>query len=257
MTSDPEATPLFPILFITIACGAISGFHATQSPLMARCMKNEAQGRKIFYGTMVTEGIVALIWAAAAMTFFGNVEGLNGAMIANNNNAAWAANEISLNMLGQIGGVLALLGIVAAPITSGDTAFRSARLILSDIFKSNQKKIVNRLLISLPLFVIAFVLTQFDFGIIWRYFAWSNQTLAMIVLWTITAYLIYENKAYWVTLLPAIFMTMVCSTYILIAPEGFQLPNEISYIGGTLITLTITIAFWVYTSQKKKVFVGV
>ena len=257
MTSDPEATPLFPILFITIACGAISGFHATQSPLMARCMKNETLGRKIFYGTMVTEGIVALIWAAAAMTFFGNVEGLNGAMIDNNNNAAWAANEISLNMLGQIGGVLALLGIVAAPITSGDTAFRSARLILSDIFKSNQKKIVNRLLISLPLFVIAFVLTQIDFGIIWRYFAWSNQTLAMIVLWTITAYLIYENKAYWVTLLPAIFMTMVCSTYILIAPEGFQLPNDVAYIGGTLITLTITIAFWVYTAQKKKIFVGI
>ncbi|MBC8767971.1 carbon starvation protein A [Arenibacter sp. BSSL-BM3] len=257
MTNDPEATPLFPILFITIACGAISGFHATQSPLMARCMNNETLGRKIFYGTMVTEGIVALIWAAAAMTFFGNVEELNGAMIANNNNAAWAANEISLNMLGKIGGVLALLGIVAAPITSGDTAFRSARLILSDIFKSNQKKILNRLLISLPLFIIAFALTQIDFGIIWRYFAWSNQTLAMIVLWTITAYLIYENKAYWVTLLPAIFMTMVCSTYILIAPEGFQLPNEISYIGGTLITLAITIAFWVYTSQKKKVFVGV
>ncbi|MCK0146951.1 carbon starvation protein A [Arenibacter sp. F26102] len=257
MTNDPEATPLFPILFITIACGAISGFHATQSPLMARCMNNETLGRKIFYGTMVTEGIVALIWAAAAMTFFGNVEELNGAMLANNNNAAWAANEISLNMLGKIGGVLALLGIVAAPITSGDTAFRSARLILSDIFKSNQKKILNRLLISLPLFIIAFALTQIDFGIIWRYFAWSNQTLAMIVLWTITAYLIYENKAYWVTLLPAIFMTMVCSTYILIAPEGFQLPNEISYIGGTLITLTITIAFWVYTSQKKKVFVGV
>ena len=257
MTSDPEATPLFPILFITIACGAISGFHATQSPLMARCMKSETLGRKIFYGTMVTEGIVALIWAAAAMTFFGNVEELNGAMLANNNNAAWAANEISLNMLGKIGGVLALLGIVAAPITSGDTAFRSARLILSDIFKSNQKKIINRLLISLPLFIIAFALTQIDFGIIWRYFAWSNQTLAMIVLWTITAYLIYENKAYWVTLLPAIFMTMVCSTYILIAPEGFQLPNEISYIGGTLITLTITIAFWVYTSQKKKIFVGV
>lgn len=257
MTNDPEATPLFPILFITIACGAISGFHATQSPLMARCMKNETLGRKIFYGTMVTEGIVALIWAAAAMTFFGNVEELNGAMLANNNNAAWAANEISLNMLGKFGGILALLGIVAAPITSGDTAFRSARLILSDIFKSNQKKIINRLLISLPLFIIAFALTQIDFGIIWRYFAWSNQTLAMIVLWTITAYLIYENKAYWVTLLPAIFMTMVCSTYILIAPEGFQLSNEISYIGGTLITLTITVAFWVYTSQRKKVFVGV
>ncbi len=255
MTTNPEETPLFPILFVTIACGAISGFHSTQSPLMARCMKSEVLGRKIFYGTMVTEGIVALIWAAAAMTFFGNVDGLNGAMLANNNNAAWAANEISLNMLGTIGGVLALLGIVAAPITSGDTAFRSARLILSDIFSSNQKKIGNRLLISMPLFVIAFVLTQIDFGVIWRYFAWSNQTLATIVLWTITAYLIYENKAYWVTLFPAIFMTMVCSTYILIAPEGFQLPNEISYLGGALITLGITLMFWIYTTQRKKVFV--
>lgn len=255
MTTDPEETPLFPILFVTIACGAISGFHSTQSPLMARCMKSEVLGRRIFYGTMVTEGIVALIWAAAAMTFFGNVEGLNGAMLANNNNAAWAANEISLNMLGTIGGVLALLGIVAAPITSGDTAFRSARLILSDIFSSNQKKIGNRLLISMPLFVIAFVLTQIDFGIIWRYFAWSNQTLATIVLWTITAYLIYENKAYWVTLFPAIFMTMVCSTYILIAPEGFQLPNAISYLGGALITIGTTLMFWIYTTQRKKVFV--
>jgi carbon starvation protein CstA len=140
MTTNPDETPLFPILFVTIACGAISGFHATQSPLMAGCMKNETVGRKIFYGTMITEGVVALIWAAAAMTFFGNVTELNGAMLANDNNAAWVANEISLNMLGSIGGILALLGIVAAPITSGDTAFRSARLILADVFKSNQKK---------------------------------------------------------------------------------------------------------------------
>jgi carbon starvation protein CstA len=252
MTSDPEATPLFPILFVTIACGAISGFHATQSPLMSRCMQSEGQGRKIFFGTMVTEGIVALIWAAAAMTFFGNVEGLNGAMEANNNNAAWAANEISLNMLGKVGGVLALLGIVAAPITSGDTAFRSARLILSDIFRSDQKKIGNRLLLSLPLFLVAFVLTQMDFGIIWRYFAWSNQTLAVVVLWTITAYLVYEGKAYWITLFPALFMTMVCSTYILIAPEGFQWANNSAYLGGGVVTLCTLICFWAYTAKRKK-----
>jgi len=250
MTTDPEATPLFPILFVTIACGAISGFHATQSPLMARCIKNERLGRKIFFGTMITEGIVALIWAAAAMTFFGNVSELNEAMLANNNNAAWAANEISLNMLGSIGGILALLGIVAAPITSGDTAFRSARLILGDVFKFDQKKISRRLFISLPLFAIAFALTQFDFGIIWRYFAWSNQTLATVVLWTITAYLIYENKAYLVTLVPALFMTMVCSTYILIAPEGFQLPNHVAYIGGSLITLVVSLLFWRYIAKK-------
>ena len=254
MTTNPEETPLFPMLFVTIACGAISGFHATQSPLMARCIKNEKLGRKIFFGTMITEGIVALIWAAAAMTFFGNVGELNAAMLENNNNAAWAANEISLNMLGGIGGILALLGIVAAPITSGDTAFRSARLILSDIFKLKQTKIKNRLYLSLPLFMIAFGLTQMDFGIIWRYFAWSNQTLATVVLWTITAYLIYENKAFWITMVPAIFMTMVCSTYILIAPEGFQLANDLAYIGGSLITLSITILFWIYTTNEKKVF---
>jgi len=254
MTTNPEETPLFPMLFVTIACGAISGFHATQSPLMARCIKNEKLGRKIFFGTMITEGIVALIWAAAAMTFFGNVGELNAAMLENNNNAAWAANEISLNMLGGIGGILALLGIVAAPITSGDTAFRSARLILSDIFKLKQTKIKNRLYLSLPLFMIAFGLTQMDFGIIWRYFAWSNQTLATVVLWTITAYLIYENKAFWITMIPAIFMTMVCSTYILIAPEGFQLANDLAYIGGSLITLSITILFWIYTTNEKKVF---
>ncbi len=256
MTTDPETTPLFPILFVTIACGAISGFHATQSPLMARCMKNERLGRKVFFGTMITEGVVALIWAAAAMTFFGNVTELNQAMLANNNNAAWAANEISLNMLGGFGGILALLGIVAAPITSGDTAFRSARLILGDVFKNDQSRAMNRLIISIPLFLIAFALTQIDFGIIWRYFAWSNQTLATVVLWTITTYLIHENKAYWVTLFPALFMTMVCSTYILIAPEGFHLPNNIAYLIGSLVTLGITALFWIHIAQKKKLIVG-
>ncbi|MFI0429295.1 carbon starvation protein A [Mariniflexile sp. HMF6888] len=244
MTSNPDSTPLFPILFVTIACGAISGFHATQSPLMARCMKTELLGRKIFYGAMITEGIVALIWAAAAMAFFGGVESLNHAMLSNGNNAAWAANEISLKMLGGVGGVLAILGIVAAPITSGDTAFRSARLIIADIFKFDQTNIFKRIYVSLPLFIIAFLLTQIDFGIIWRYFAWSNQALATIVLWTITAYLVGEDKPYWVSLVPAVFMTMVSSTYILIAPEGFQLDNQWSYMGGTISTILVFIGFW-------------
>ncbi len=251
MTANPEETPLFPILFVTIACGAISGFHATQSPLMSRCIKNEKIGKGIFFGAMITEGIVALIWAAAAMVFFDDVNGLNQAMKANNNNAAWAANEISVNMLGTIGGILALLGIVAAPITSGDTAFRSARLIIADIFKIDQRLLKKRFYVGLPLFVIAFVLTQIDFAIIWRYFAWSNQTLAMLVLWTITAYLMFERKAYWIALFPAIFMTMVCSTYILIAPEGFELPNNISYMGGALITVASTILFWNYATRKR------
>lgn len=254
MSKHPNETPLFPILFVTIACGAISGFHATQSPLMARCMKNETLGRKIFYGTMITEGIVALIWAAAAMTFFGNVNLLNDAMLANNGNAAWAANEISTSMLGKFGGLLALLGIVAAPITSGDTAFRSARLILADVFRTDQTKIKNRLLLSIPLFIVAFILTQVDFGIIWRYFAWSNQTLATVVLWTITAYLTYTKKFYWITLIPSIFMTMVCSTYILIAPEGFGLANTISYVLGGIITGIICLIFFLFIMKKQKIY---
>lgn len=185
------------------------------------------------------------------MTFFGNVEGLNGAMASNGNNAAWAANEISLNMLGKVGGLLALLGIVAAPITSGDTAFRSARLILADVFATDQKKIRNRLYLSIPLFGVAFALTQMDFGIIWRYFAWSNQTLAMIVLWAITAYLVQENKAYWVSLVPAIFMSMVCSTYILIAPEGFKLEHDLAYLLGVIFTVGLSLLFWRFVAKKK------
>ena len=243
MTADPSATPLFPILFVTIACGAISGFHSTQSPLMARCMKNEKSGKVIFAGTMITEGIVALIWAAVSMTFFGSVEELNQAMSLNGNNAAWAANEISLKMLGPVGGILALLGIVAAPITSGDTAFRSARLIIADAFDVSQIKFSKRLILSIPLFSIAFALTQIEFGIIWRYFAWSNQTLATIVLWTITIYLVNEGKSYWVALFPAVFMTVVCSSYISIAPEGFQLPHLISYTLSGIFTALVIVWF--------------
>jgi carbon starvation protein CstA len=246
---NADEFPIFPMLFITIACGAISGFHATQSPLMARCMTNEKYGRPVFYGAMISEGVVALIWAAISMSFFGGIRELNDVMTENNGNAAFIVNEISNSLLGKFGGVLALLGVVAAPITSGDTAFRSARLIVADFLKYKQKPIVNRLLISIPLFAIGLLLTQLDFSIIWRYFAWSNQTLATVVLWTITTYLIHEGKTYLITLIPAVFMTMVCSTYILIATEGFHLPNSISYMGGGIITILICIAFVFYVRR--------
>ncbi len=246
---DAEKFPIFPMLFITIACGAISGFHATQSPLMARCLTNEKYGRRVFYGAMITEGVVALIWAAISMSFFGGVRELNEVMTANSGNAAFVVNEISNSLLGKFGGFLALLGVVAAPITSGDTAFRSARLIVADFLKYKQGPIKNRLFVSIPLFVIGFFLTQIDFSIIWRYFAWSNQTLAMIVLWTITVYLAQERKFYWVTLIPAIFMTAVTTTYLLFAPEGFSLSKEISYsVGGGLSVISL-LGFFIYRNN--------
>ncbi|WP_346863665.1 carbon starvation protein A [uncultured Draconibacterium sp.] len=244
--ANSDKFPIFPMLFITIACGAISGFHATQSPLMARCLTNETYGRRVFYGAMISEGIVALIWAAISMSFFGGIRELNETMVANGGNAAVIVNDISNSLLGRLGGVLALLGVVAAPITSGDTAFRSARLIVADFMNYNQGPIKNRLFVSIPLFAIGFLLTQIDFSIIWRYFAWSNQTLAMIVLWTITVFLVQQRKNYWITLLPAVFMTAVTTTYLLFAPEGFSLPKSISYPIGALITAFALGMFIVY-----------
>ena len=246
---DSERFPIFPMLFITIACGAISGFHATQSPLMARCIKNEKEGRKVFYGAMVLEGIVALIWAAISMSFFGGIGELGEVMQAQKGNAAWVVNEISNSLLGQFGALLALLGVVAAPITSGDTAFRSARLIVGDLFKFNQKPIKNRLLITIPLFTIGLILTKINFDVIWRYFAWSNQTLATVVLWTITVFLFQQKKAYWITLLPAMFMTAVVTTYILLAPEGFALSKAISYPTGLAVTMVTFILFLRYRKK--------
>lgn len=246
---DTEQFPIFPMLFITIACGAISGFHSTQSPLMARCLTNEKYGRRVFYGAMITEGVVALIWAAISMSFFGGIRELNEVMTANSGNAAFVVNEISNSLLGKFGGFLALLGVVAAPITSGDTAFRSARLIVADFLNYKQGPIKNRLLISVPLFLIGFLLTRIDFSIIWRYFAWSNQTLAMIVLWAITVYLLQERKFFWITLLPAMFMTAVTTTYLLFAPEGFSLSKEISYTVGILLSVLSAIAFFVYRER--------
>ncbi len=252
MHSQAATFPIFPMLFITIACGAISGFHATQSPLMARCIKNEKLGRRVFYGAMITEAVVAMIWASISMSFFGGIRELNEIMNQHQGNAAWIVNESANSLLGKFGAILALLGVVAAPITSGDTAFRSARLIVADFLKLKQGPIKNRLIVSLPLFIIGFLLTQINFAIIWRYFAWSNQTLATVVLWTITVYLVNYRKNYWITLIPALFMTAVISTYLFLAPEGFHLPKDVSYIAGTLITISALALFLIYLKKQYK-----
>ena len=216
--ADPEAAPIFPMMFVSIACGAISGFHATQSPMMARCLQNEKHARPVFYGAMVTEGIVALIWAAAAVAFTGGYPGLQEAL--GSGSPAILVNDISRGWLGTFGGILAILGVVAAPITSGDTALRSARLIAADFMGLKQKKIANRLLISVPIFVICFIIMLVPYEALWRYFAWCNQVLAAFTLWAITVYLARNRKLYMVTLVPALFMTAVTVTYIFFAPEG-------------------------------------
>lgn len=251
MNAQADKFPVYPMLFVTIACGAISGFHSTQSPLMARCLKNEKYGRRVFYGAMVAEGIVALIWAAVAMSFFHGVGELNAVLAEHNGNAAWVVNEISNSLLGKVGAVLAILGVVAAPITSGDTAFRSARLIISDSLKFNQKKIINRLYVTLPLFAVGFILTQIDFSIIWRYMAWSNQTLATIVLWAITVYLALNKKFFWLTLIPALFMTAVVTAYLAVAPEGFGLNISAGQIAGIIISFIMLISFLVWNYKYK------
>lgn len=249
---NKENLPIFPMMFITIACGAISGFHATQSPLMARCLKNEKEGRKVFYGAMVTEGVVALVWAAISMSFFNGMRGLNEVMIAQNGNAAWVVNEVSYSLLGTFGAILAILGVVAAPITSGDTAFRSARLTIADLLKTSQRPIRNRLMITIPLFAIGFMLTKINFDVIWRYFAWANQTLAAVVLWTITVYLLQKKKKYYlITLIPALFMTMVVTTYIMLAPEGFSLPKPVSYGIGLFFVILTFILFLIYKKKSR------
>lgn len=216
---------IFPMMFVSIACGAISGFHATQSPMMARCIKNERLSRPVFYGAMVAEGLVALIWAAAAIAFTGGYSELGEYMSAHDNNAGALVHDISFGWLGAVGGVLAVLGVVAAPITTGDTALRSARLIAADFLQFDQRPIVKRLIISLPIFTVCLVLLFINFDVLWRYFAWSNQTLSVFTLWAATVWLARRGRLYVVTLLPALFMTMVTVTYLCVAPnpEGFGL----------------------------------
>ena len=252
-----DKSPIFPMMFVSIACGAISGFHATQSPLMARCMTNEKHCRPIFYGAMVTEGIVALIWAAAATWFFGE-HGTVDAATGIPYSGAKVATMISKEWLGTIGGIVAILGIVAAPITSGDTALRSARLIIADFLHMEQKSIKKRLLICIPLFLatmgtLIYSLADADgFKIIWRYFAWCNQTLSVFTLWAITVYLVQEKKPYVITLIPALFMTCVSVTYICIAPEGFSLPSPISYAIGGVAVLFAFVWFLLWMKRTKR-----
>lgn len=236
---NPHDMPLWPALFITIACGAISGFHATQSPLMARRIENESNGRFVFFGAMIGEGIIALIWCALALSFFDNVEALSEAV--NSGGPGSIVYDTSIGLLGTFGGIIAFLGVVILPITSGDTAFRASRLIMAEYFNIDQKLIRNRLLMALPLFVIGAILTQIDFGIIWRYFGFANQTTAVMMLWTTSAYLLRHNKLHWVATIPAMFMTSVVITFILNNHTlGFGLDLDISTILGLITMLFIT-----------------
>ena len=249
---DAANLPIFPIMFVSIACGAISGFHATQSPLMARCMKSERYGRPVFYGAMITEGIVALIWAAAA-TYFFHENGME------ETNAAVIVDAVTKDWLGTVGGVLAVLGVIAAPITSGDTAFRSARLIVADFLGLEQKSIRRRLYICVPMFLAAIGLLLYSlrdaqgFDMIWRYFAWSNQTLSVFTLWAVTVYLVRTRKGltYYITFIPALFMTAVCATYICVAPEGLGLSAGWSPYIALVALLVAAVWFGVWYSKKK------
>ena len=235
----PDGEPVWPYMFITVACGAISGFHATQSPMAAKCITSEKDGRTVFYGAMICEAVVALVWAAAGVAFYGTTQALHDALAAEGQ--AGAVYDISMSMLGRLGGVLAVIGVIACPITSGDTAFRSARLILAEWTGLDQRSIRKRLWITLPLLGAGALLTQLDFNSLWRYSSWSNQTLAMVSLWVAASYLLRNGRKKTVSLiaaLPATFMSAVSSTYILMAPEGLRLPAALGYsLGGAFAAL--------------------
>lgn len=252
----PKDTPIWPYMFITVACGAVSGFHATQSPMIAKCIKSEKEGRSVFYGAMISESVIALVWAAAGVAFYGTTELLNNALA---NGASNVVYEISTGVLGTFGGILAIVGVIVCPITSGDTAFRSARLILAETFKLDQKKIKNRLIITIPLLVVGGLLTWFaiandsGFQIVWRYFSWSNQTLAMVALWVATAYLLKKGKYRFgslLTALPAAFMTAVSITYILMANEGLRLDQTVSYVIGAAAAAALLTVYLLFLIRK-------
>lgn len=244
-----EAAPIFPMMCISIACGAISGFHATQSPMMARCLNNEKHGRKVFYGAMISEGIVALIWAAAAIAFTGGYDKLAGYMAENGSDAGILVHEVCVKWLGTFGGILAILGVIAAPITTGDTAMRSLRLIIADSIGLEQKKFIKRLLVTLPIVAVCYLLLNINFDILWRYFAWCNQTLSIFTLWACSVYLARYKKAYLITMIPAMFMTALCITFICYAPlgayvEGIGLPLYVSEGIGLAAMVICTFLFF-------------
>lgn len=211
----PAATPAWPIIFITVSCGAISGFHATQSPLMARCLKSEKDMRLVFYGAMIAEGMIALIWSVASAGYYGGVPGLDAAM-GPAHNPAIVVHQVCVGTMGAVGGALAVLGVVVLPITSGDTAFRAGRLIAADYLGLSQQRVVNRYKIALPLFAISFALNFIPFAIVWRYFGWANQTLAAVTLWACAVALARKGTWWWLAALPATFMTTMTATYILV-----------------------------------------
>lgn len=251
---NASSVPIVPTLFITIACGAISGFHATQSPLMARCVNNERECRMVFYGAMIAESVIALVWAAIAMAFFGGAGELSQAMAEHGNDAAWAVNTISRGTLGIVGGILAVLGVVAAPITSGDTAFRSARLIVADIFHIDQRKPAKRLWICIPLFAVGIVLTFVDFDVVWRYFSWTNQALATIVLWSIVAYMRQNRMKSILAAVPAVFMTYICSSFVFVSPQFAGMgPTLWAYVGGGVLTLAICAGMWFRLRGERRI----
>ena len=249
---DPQSNLLIPMLFIVISCGAISGFHSTQSPMMARCLKSEKHARPVFYGAMIAEGIVAMIWATAAMAYFGGPEGLNNAMsegievngVLTRITPAIAVDMICKSWLGKLGAVIAIIGVIICPITSGDTAFRSLRLTLADLFKADQKPIAKRLAVSLPIFALAFFCCKMDFSTIWKYVGIGNQLLATLVLWTGAAYLINARKSHWMCSLPAAFLTFVCVSYLIVAPNkngGLALDPMVGDISGIVVALSLLI----------------
>jgi len=239
---NPQELPMWPLMFITIACGAISGFHATQSPMMARCLPNERQGLPVFYGAMIAEGVIALIWATLAISFFPTPGLLND--VLGEGGPGLVVNKVSTTLLGSVGGVLAIIGVVVLPVTSGDTAFRSARLIIADVFKISQKETLKRLGIAIPLFVAGVLISFSDFGLIWRYFGWANQTLAVFVLWTAAVYLADIRKFHWIATLPAIFMTAVVTTFIANSTIGFNLPMPLATSIGIGAAVVACVAFF-------------
>ncbi|MBA5851858.1 carbon starvation protein A [Clostridium sp. cel8] len=240
----PSKLAMWPMMFVTIACGAVSGFHATQSPLVARCLRNEKEGRTVFYGAMISEGVVALVWVAAGLAFYGNTTNL-GQIVLGKAGPAGAVFEITKSLLGPIGSVIAIIGIVVCPITTGDTAFRSARILLAEMFKYPQGKIKNRLTLAIPMFVIAIFFTFVDFPILWRYMSFLTQAFAMVTLWACSVYLYKNSKNHWITTLPAIFMSAVSVSYILQAQEGFRLNPTFSNVTGVVVSVAFFVLFYV------------
>ena len=244
----PDNLPIFPILFFTITCGALSGFHATQSPIISRTTEKESQGRYIFFGMMIAEAVIAMIWAAAAMSL---LDGQTLSEYIKTGTPSAVVNEVSMTLLGAVGGTIAVLGAIVLPITSGDTAFRAARSIIADYLKIDQHKIVKRLLIAVPLFAISAMLTQIDFNILWRYFSWANQATAAIALWIATMYLFIKGKNYFVSLIPALFITYMVLVYILNQKIGFNMDLKISFIVGILLTVILAVLFFIKAKHNK------